>query len=135
MANIVPHLSDRQTAYSLRMFKCTPLIENGVQVDNLVRFAVDRPFILLHAFVVRETDERDRYSDLSQGLTNALLYLDNHPVVQVVQVANITAFHISAGEYLVEDLRPSDGEVDINGDIQSREDWQQYVFVLLCTNF
>jgi hypothetical protein len=66
---------------------------------------------------------------LSQGLTNALLYLDPHPVVQVAQVANITSFHISAGQYQVQDLRP-----ETSGDVD-RNDYEQYVFVLLCTNF
>lgn len=136
MANSITHISQRQTDYSLRMFKCLPLLdEKEQQVNNLVYFTVDKPFILLHAFTVRQTDTRDRYSDLSQGITNALLYLDPHPVVQIAQIANITAFHIAAGQYLVEDLRPLDGDVDIHGEVQTREQWEQYVFVLFSTNF
>jgi hypothetical protein len=129
----VTHISQHQTQYSLAMYKCLPLKIDGVQIDNLVYFTVERPFILLHAFTVRKIDDRDRYSDLSQGMTNALLYLDPHPVVQVAQVANITSFHIAAGQYQVQDLRPEDGEVD--GLPVLRSDYDQYVFVLLCTNF
>lgn len=136
MSSSIPHISTRQTDYSLRMFKCLPLLDdNKQQVNNLVYFTVDKPFILLHAFTVRQTDDRDRYSDLSQGITNALLYLDPHPVVQIAQIANITAFHIAAGQYIVEDLRPVTGDVDINGNVQDREQWEQYVFVLFSTNF
>jgi hypothetical protein len=117
------------------MYKCSPTKENGVQVDNLVDFLVDRPFILLHAFVVRKTDQRDRYSDMSQGMSNALLYLDPHPIVQVMNVAEVSSFHIAAGRFYVQDLRPSDGDVDDEGVPQNRADYEQYVFVLLCLNF
>lgn len=134
MLDSIPHISTRQTDYSLRMFKCLPLLDdNKQQVNNLVYFTVDKPFILLHAFTVRQTDTRDRYSDLSQGITNALLYLDPHPVVQIAQIANITAFHIAAGQYLVEDLRPDYDPV--TGEPIDRGDYEQYVFVLFSTNF
>jgi hypothetical protein len=125
----------RQTSYALRMYKCSPVEENDVQVDNLVDFVVDRPFVLLHAFTVRKTDAYDRYSDLSQGMSNALLYLDPHPIVQIMNVAEISSFHIAAGRFYVQDLRPFDGDLDNDGVAVKREDYEQYVFVLLCLNF
>jgi hypothetical protein len=131
---------DRQTKYALRMYKCqtTKSVDasgNEYQVDNLMEFQVDRPFVLLHAFVVKETSDRDRYSDLSQGVSNALLYLDNHPVVQIMAIAEISAFHIAAGRFYVQDLRPVDGDTDENGNVLKRNDFDQFVFVLLCLNF
>ncbi|MDR0824692.1 MAG: hypothetical protein LBN74_06320 [Prevotella sp.] len=131
----ITHINDRQTQYALRMYKCLPVMEDGEQVDNLVHFTVDRPFILLHAFVVRQTEDTDRYSDLNQGISNALLYLDPHPVVQVMNVANVSAFHVAPNRYYIQDLRPVDGDVDNDGNELERNDFQQYVFVLLCTNF
>ncbi|WP_139262005.1 hypothetical protein [Dysgonomonas macrotermitis] len=117
------------------MYKCIPTIVNGSQVDNLVEFQVDKPFILLHAFVVKKTDSRDRYSDLTQGMTNALLFLDPHPIVQIMNVANVSSFHIAPNLYYVQDLRPAPGSVDSNGLPLNRDDYEQYVYVLVCTNF
>jgi hypothetical protein len=132
----ITNLNQRQTSYALRMFKCQPLIdEQSQQIDNSMFFDCDRPFVLLHAFIVDKLVNRDRYANRSQGVDNALLYLDNHPVVQVAQVAEISSFHIAAGRFFVEDIRPMDGDVDIEGNIQRRNDWEQYVFVLMCTNF
>lgn len=130
------NIFDRQTKYALRMYPCmTTVGENGVQVDNLVEFQVDRPFVLLHAFVVEKTNPRDRYSDLSQGMSNALLFLEAHPVVQVMNVAEISSFHIASGRFYVQDLRPVDGDVDNEGNVLRRSDFEQYVYVLLCLNF
>ncbi|HMM02739.1 MULTISPECIES: hypothetical protein [unclassified Dysgonomonas] len=135
-ANGINKLSERQTSYALRMFKCTPLTAPAVgQIDNSMYFDCDRPFVLLHAFTVNRQLNRDRYSDLSQGVSNALLYLDNHPIVQVAQVAEISSFHIAAGRFFVDDLRPIDGDVDIDGNTLMRDDFEQYVFVLVCINF
>jgi hypothetical protein len=118
------------------MFKCTPLIgSDKAQIDNSMFFDCDRPFVLLHAFTVNKELSRDRYSDLNQGVSNALLYLDNHPIVQVMNVAEISSFHIAAGRFFVDDLRPQTGDVDIEGVVQVRENYEQYVFVLMCLNF
>lgn len=134
--NGINRLSERQTSYALRMFKCTPLLdEQKQQVDNSMYFDCDRPFVLLHAFRVNKRLDRDRYSDLSQGVSNALLYLDNHPIVQVAQVAEISSFHIAAGRFFVDDLRPMDNDVDIEGNTLMRNNFEQYVFVLMCVNF
>lgn len=129
------NLFSRQTDYALRMYKCKPTIVNGVQVDNLVEFQVDKPFVLLHAFTVKRTDSRDRYSDLSQGMTNALLFLDPHPIVQIMNVAEISSFHIAPNLYYVQDLRPVDGDEDLDGNQLKRDDFEQYVYVLVCINF
>jgi hypothetical protein len=110
-------------------------MRDGVQVDNLVKFQVDRPFVLLHAFTSLYPDVNDRYSDLSQGMSNALLFLEAHPVVQVMNVAEISSFHIAAGRYYVQDIRPADGDADVYGNVLSRSDFNQYVYVLLCLNF
>ncbi|SHE86100.1 hypothetical protein SAMN05444362_102350 [Dysgonomonas macrotermitis] len=133
--DIKNNLFSRQTDYTLKMYKCIPTIVNGSQVDNLVEFQVDKPFILLHAFVVKKTDSRDRYSDLTQGMTNALLFLDPHPIVQIMNVANVSSFHIAPNLYYVQDLRPAPGSVDSNGLPLNRDDYEQYVYVLVCTNF
>ena len=131
-----PGLFEHQTKYALRMFKCLPLFDDsGQQIDNSMYFDCDRSFVLLHAFTVDRRINEDRYANRSQGVDNALLYLDNHPIVQVAQVAEISSFHIAAGRFFVEDLRPVDGAVDINGSILSRGDFEQYVFVLMCLNF
>ena len=129
-------LIDRQTNYTLKMYKCRPYVDDlGQQIDNLVTFQVDQHFILLHAFTVRKTDDHDRYSDLSQGITNSLLYLDPHPIVQIMNVANVSSFHISPNVYYVQDLRPATGDEDLDGVPQNRDDYEQYVYVLTCTNF
>jgi hypothetical protein len=131
----VSNIFQRQTQYALRMYKCSPTEQGGEQVDNLMDFLVDRPFILLHAFTVRRTDQRDRYSDMSQGMSNALLYLDSHPVVQIMNVAEVSSFHIAAGRFYIQDLRPDNGDIGPGGEVLSRGDYEQYVFVLLCLNF
>lgn len=134
--NSIAKLSERQTSYALRMFKCLPLLDgDGNQIDNSMYFDCDRSFVLLHAFTVNRGLDRDRYANRTQGVDNALLYLESHPVVQVAQVAEISSFHIAAGRFFVEDLRPVDGEVDIDGNILRREWFEQYVFVLVCINF
>lgn len=132
----ISHLSERQTSYALRMFQCHPLLDgSGNQIDNCVYFDCDRPYVLLHAFTVDKRVDSDRYSNRSQGVDNALLYLDNHPIVQVAQVAEISSFHIAAGRFFFEDLRPADGSNPLTGDLQYRNDYEQFVFVLYCTNF
>lgn len=129
----ITHIKDRQTKYALRMYQCIPVLKDGVQYDNMMSMQVDRPFVYLHAFTVRKTDVRDRYSDLDQGMTNALLYLDSHPVVQTMNVAEISAFHIAANVYYVQDLRPT---VDpLSGEAVNKDEYEQYAFVLLCLNF
>jgi hypothetical protein len=110
---------DSQKKYALRMAPCVP-VDN-----NLMVYKVDGPFVFLHAFIVDESDNSDRYSDMSQGMNNALLYLDPHPVLQVMNIAEITSFHVSAGNYYVADLRPVD----------FKSQYRQYVFVLLCLNY
>ncbi|MBF0574406.1 hypothetical protein [Dysgonomonas sp. GY617] len=117
-------LADTQTVYTLRVYRCLPLLDSvGQQVDNSMIFRVEKPFILLHAFIADNSDDEDRDSNLEQGLTNALLYLENHPIVQVANVANISNFAISANQYIVNDIR-KDKMTD-----------RQFVFVLLCENF
>ena len=118
------HISERQTMYSLRAYKCFPLVdEKGVQLDDTMYFTVEKPFVLLHSFRADKTLSTDRENDLDQGITNALLFLENHPVVQVINVADISSFHISPNRYFVEDIR------------KDKTKDEQFVFVLLCTNF
>lgn len=119
----ISRLSERQTNYSLRCVPCFPLVKDGVQIDNTMFFTVEKPFVLLHAFIADDTLSTDRENNQDQGITNALLFLENHPVVQVANVADISAFHISANQYYVEDIRKDK--------FKDRE----FVFVLLCTNF
>lgn len=109
--------------YSLRQYKCFPLEKDNVQVDNTMYFTVEKPFVLLHAFVADKTLSTDRENNLDQGISNSLLFLENHPVVQVINVADISAFHISPNQYFVEDIR------------KDKTKDEQFVFVLLCTNF
>lgn len=115
-----------QTKYALKKYKCKPVKDEFKnQINNMTSFSTDRPFIFLHAFVVQVPDSHDRYSDLSQGFQNDLVFLDPHPVVQVVQVAEVSDFHIASGDYYVQDMRPD----------EDRDSYEQYVFVLLCLNF
>lgn len=124
MANKISHISERQTRYALRMYKALEVKdEYGSQVDNLMYITVERPFVLLHAVSIDQSNPVDRNSEMNQGVTNALLYLENHPIVQVAQVAEISAFHISANRYYIDDIR------------ENKETDDQYVFVLLCLNY
>lgn len=132
---MITNIANHQTKYSLRMLKCTPLTDSqGVQLDNALSFESNNPFVLLHSFIVDKRQNRDRYANLTQGVDNALLYLENHPVVQVAHVAEISSFHIAAGRFYVDDLRPVDGETNIDGDVLNRDDFEQYVFILYCLN-
>lgn len=118
------HISERQTMYSLRQYKCFPLLsDTGQQISDTMYFTVEKPFVLLHAFIADKTLSTDRENDLDQGISNSLLFLENHPVVQVINVADISSFHISPNRYFVEDIR------------KDKTKDEQFVFVLLCTNF
>lgn len=123
MSKDILRISDRQTQYSLRRYKCMPIIgDNGELLEGLLEVKIEKPFLLLDTVIIDEIDTHDRDSNLSQGVDNSLQYISQHPIINILQVANCTAFHNSPNLYNVEDLRKNDTD-------------SQYLFVLICTNF
>ena len=123
MENKIQSLSGRQTEYALRRYRCIPVLNaDGTEVEGTLQVKVEKPFLLLDTIVVDESLSTDRDSFLSQGVDNSLQYIAQHPIINILLVANCSAFHNSPNVYYVEDLRES--PID-----------SQYVFVLICTNY
>ena len=125
MAKDNPSIMQRQTEYSLRKYKC--VMESDDQGNNkypgTLFVKIEKPFLLLDTYVVDELEDKDKDSLLSQGIDNSLQYLSTHPIINVLTVANCTAFHNSAGKYQVMDLRKDENNES------------QFIYVLICTNF
>jgi hypothetical protein len=88
---------------------------------GFLNFRVEKPFLILDR-VVSDRTGADSYSDFDQGVQNDLVFLGSHPVVQILQVAEVSDFHVSPGSYAVPDERSS-------------IDQEQFIFVLICLNF
>jgi hypothetical protein len=112
-----------QTRYALRKVQCRPYVsDDGHTVHpGFLNFKVEKPFLILDR-VVSDHTGTDSYSDFDQGVQNDLVFLGSHPVVQILQVAEVSDFHVSPGSYSVPDER-----TNLNQD--------QFIFVLICLNF
>jgi hypothetical protein len=99
------------------------LSDTGSRIyPGFLHFKSERPFLLLDSVVIPDTGYGSD-SNFDQGLQNDLVFLADHPIVHVIQVAEVSDFHVSPGSYTVPDERSNEATQT------------QYVFLLICTNF
>jgi hypothetical protein len=127
-----------QTRYKLRMIKCVESIVDGVDyINGFLFFKTEKQFVLLPTRVVDNSNKSvygipvDAVSGLDgYPLNNALMYLQNHPAVQLASYCDMSAFYSPAGIVKLPDIRP-DRSLLIDG----ANRYEQYVFILELINF
>jgi hypothetical protein len=112
-----------QTRYALRKVLCRPYVNDaGLNTHpGFLNVKIEKPFLLLDR-AVSDVGGSDSDASFDQGIQNDLVFLASHPIVQILQVAEVSDFHIAPGSYSVPDER-----TDITQ--------EQFLFVLLCLNF